>query len=1763
MTAKRKKNYQKGNSVVQPPTKRTRAVQEGRVTAVVEPPRRPLPPEVAEPPVPGSSGIFRQSDQSPQGTRGDAMPTFCSPTAHPSDSPGPSNFEDAAGDGTSAQRHSTPLPGNSGISASRRPAVDPATRLAEAIENTLLAVRESSASEANSRLVNRLTSAKALPTFSGDPFEWLHFKEAYELTSELGGFSERENIARLFGALTGEAREAVRVLLATTRDAKEVMQTLELHYGNKNLIAEKLSSAIKELPHLNSGKVNMVQFSTKLKNTVAAFKSLGLVGYLHSFDLLKSVTGKLPSALIYAFNRYAAETSPEKTNLEKMADFMHREVEVAAAAGTLSLASTSRSDPRMPTKKPRPSEAGYMMRHEPRAGKDDSDAVGCAFCRRSNHLPEACTRFLREPVNIRWRLVRKRRLCFNCLGRDHMRDDCRKGGCAVCRARHHALLHEKRSVTATSKEGRRATKAGKGAPEQAAGASSPTNDVNQGDTYALLDEGSTVTLIDRKLTRQVGVRGPKVNLALKGINDRDAVVSSSEKVSVVLRGTLESHRIEHALAVQDLDLPSQSLPDHLVKHVSDTDHVTLNAYKDAQPKLLLGQDNWPLIVTRELRNIKEHGLALSKSLLGWVLHGTIQSQRGVDRNSLEYLADRVNTLDVRKRESRQELDELVKFYFQMDDFGVRVDAKPRSVHDHAWKTLKETSRYTGDAWETGLLWRSDNVSSIDSFTTARKRLLALEKRLDRDPEYAALYYKEMERLINDGYAKKRVDDTRNARVWYLPHFGVQNASKPGRLRLVFDAAAKTKGVSLNDMLETGPDLLQPLAGVLLRFRQYAVACKADIKDMFLRVKMREEDRDAQRFLWRGRSREIEPEVYTMTSLIFGAKSSPCSAIYIKNRNAEEYKHSEPAPARSIKKNSYMDDFLVSRSCVKETLDLVRNITKINARANFKMHSWASNASAIVNAMTREESMRDGDETRLCDRRGEKVLGLFWDTKTDELAFKADTERIPAEVTRGLRKPTKREYLRVIMSIFDPLGFLAPFTVRSKILMQKIWRSGIGWDDSLRDEENVNWLAWLRTLYQVRGDRVPRCLMPTNCNQTKVQLHVFCDASLEAYAAAAYLRTEVQNGPTNVVLIMAKSRVAPLKPLSVPRMELQAALLAARLAKTLSEELDFNFNQRFLWSDSATVIRWIKGEPRIRQVFVAHRLGEIDDITEGSEWRWVPSKQNPADSATRWSNEATRTATQWYRGPEFLQKLETHWPVEKPLNDTEKKTIDNMEIRKTLVCASRSLPLANLPLAIRVLGWRGLLAVARRVQAAIDRWRSKPRTGISIESVAAAERYWYRVIQAEHFEKEINTIKNGKDLNRDSKIAGLRPYLDECGILRASGRAVNIRESEFNNHPIILDGEHPATRMLIKEFHRRFYHGSSNAVMNELRQTFYIVGLRKALRSLSKRCIVCRLQRAKPHAPMMSALPVGRVAYRQRPFSHCGIDYFGPMLVKIGRRREKRWGVLFTCLTIRAIHLELAHSLSASSTIMALQRLAARRGNPLIMYSDNGTNFKGASRELKEANAGINQEKQQGYALTKGMKWVFNPPDAPHMGGAWERLVRSVKVALQVVLREQAPTEEVLYTMLTEVEHSVNSRPLTQVPVDARDDEALTPNHFLIGSSSGNIKLGRYDAQSKCLRKQWRTAQSFADAFWKRWLREYLPSIIARPKWSERADPLKRGDLVLIVDLQAPRNNWKRGTIIEVYPGSDGEVRIAKVRTSLGDFTRPARKLVRLLKNEEV
>jgi hypothetical protein len=336
-----------------------------------------------------------------------------------------------------------------------------------------------------------------------------------------------------------------------------------------------------------------------------------------------------------------------------------------------------------------------------------------------------------------------------------------------------------------------------------------------------------------------------------------------------------------------------------------------------------------------------------------------------------------------------------------------------------------------------------------------------------------------------------------------------------------------------------------------------------------------------------------------------------------------------------------------------------------------------------------------------------------------------------------------------------------------------------------------------------------------------------------------------------------------------------------------------------------------------------------------------------------------------------------------------------------------------------------------------------------------------------------------------KLWKLSPALDSDGVIILRGRLDHLPATTIvplQKKPVILDGHHPFTKLLVMDYHVRAGHGGREYIANELRQKFWIIGLRGLVKKTWMQCQFCRNRRAKAAAPEMGQIPLERLQQCSRPFIHTGMDYFGPIEVTVGRSRQKRYGALFTCMATRAVHIEIAHSLDTDSAIMAIRRFVSRRGAPEKLFSDNGTNFHGAERELREALEQIDQEKMLTELTQKKTEWKFIPPNSPHMGGVWERLVQSVKRALYSTLKETAPRDEVLLTLMCEAEHMVNSRPLTFVSSDPEDPEALTPNHFLIGRTSANQSPGEFDDADLILRRRWKISQRLSDHFWKRWLR---------------------------------------------------------------------------------
>ncbi|OXA48117.1 uncharacterized protein LOC110855239 [Folsomia candida] len=803
----------------------------------------------------------------------------------------------------------------------------------------------------------------------------------------------------------------------------------------------------------------------------------------------------------------------------------------------------------------------------------------------------------------------------------------------------------------------------------------------------------------------------------------------------------------------------------------------------------------------------------------------------------------------------------------------------------------------------------------------------------------------------------------------------------------------------------------------------------------------------------------------------------------------------------------MDDYLDSKSTVKDAIQIIQGVTEVHRRGGFEITGWVSNSEEIIKLIPEEhrgERMKNFDSD--AGNKVERVLGLHWDTTEDCWSFPINFKKMQSQVINGETHPTKRQILGVVMPIFDPIGLIAHYTVKGKMLLQAVWRSGYGWDDEITGECLDNWKMWIHEFESIKNLKIPRCYATFNCEESEVELHVFCDASELAYAAAAYLR--IDNGRRiETSLVMAKSRVAPLKSISIPRMELIAAVIGTRLGLTVKKELEFEIKRTVYWSDNKTVLCWIKAaDTRRYKQFVAHLVGEILESTEGSNWKWVPTLDNVADDATRNTPSDLTFNARWFRGHEFLcQEAET-WPAEGsgPLKPDESEDIE----MKT-----------------------GFLGVnpATSVQY---------RQAVTPTELAAAEKVWWRKCQKDSFPTEVQLLQDNVDLWKSkqanhSRLLRLSPIMDEDGIIRLKGRIDQALCIGWDTkQPVILDDKHPFVMRMIDYYHRAHQHQGQEAVFNDLRRRYWILGMRSAVKKSWIRCNRCKLNRAKPSFPEMGALPPCRVAAYEAPFTYTGLDYFGPVEVIVGRSVQKRWVALFVCMTSRAIHVEIARRIDTDEAINALRKFMSIRGQPHCILSDNGTNFRGADGELKKA-----------IVTSHGRKLGTDG--------------QVVKTVLKNSLRCRKPTDEVFEVYVKEAADIVNSSPLSHVSTDADDPRSLTAND-LLRPGSGNVEPpGKFIETDHYSKEKWKHAQILVEHFWDSWIQECLPAKVNRKKWHEKKNPDQVGEVVIVVDDQLPRNRWPLGRIIKAHPGEDGQVRAVTVKIAGKEYRRPVVKICRL------
>ncbi|XP_065356286.1 uncharacterized protein LOC135950683 [Calliphora vicina] len=830
-------------------------------------------------------------------------------------------------------------------------------------------------------------------------------------------------------------------------------------------------------------------------------------------------------------------------------------------------------------------------------------------------------KFLNFKVDERWAMVKKLHACFSCLNIGHSTRECRnKKICSVegCQRKHNKLLHKRTPI----------------APVPVQPNTSNTSEPNHNvlncsndnkkllfrvlpvtlygekcsiDIYALFDDGSSITMLDKEIADCVGVRGKSNDLNIQWFGGRSArEPSMTFNLKVSGAGKNKSHLLKNVYAVSNLNLPMQSLSEDEIKvslkHLSNN---SIKPYTNVVPKLLIGLDHAHLVLPSSIKIDNLSGPFACNTELGWVVFGPCKSLSPAPHSCLFVHA-----------EKEQEIYKMVENYFNIENIGVRAAPPIESDDDvRAKRILHESTKRIGNRFQTGLLWKNDKIELPDSYQLALSRLEGIEKKMRRDLNFSAAYSEVINGYIEKGYVRKVPPEDIcliSEKKWYLPHFGVINLNKENKkIRLVFDAAAKVNGTCLNDNLLKGPQYISSLTAILYNFRSGKVAVCADIREMFHQVIIQPSDRISQRFLWRNGDQSKKPNEYEMLVMIFGAACSPCSAIHVMKTNAKEHNDCNPRAIEAILEHHYMDDFVDSFDSIEEAIEISKQVREIHKNGGFELRGFISNSNRVSLALDGASASK----TIPSINNTEKVLGLYWDPVLDAFMFNLKFNKVDQDVISGKKKPTKRQVLSVIMSTFDPLGFLGYFIVGGKLVLRSIWKRDVRWDEPIPDDINIAWERWRSQLKNISNFRLPRFYYPPG-KIKQIQLHIFVDSSEEAFAAVAYWRFVAMDGTIEVSFICSKTKCAPLKKISIPRLELQAAVLGTRIKQNVINEHKIVPETTVLWSDSTTVLKWISSSHRNYKSYVAHRIAEILASTNIDNWKWVATRDNVADDATR-------------------------------------------------------------------------------------------------------------------------------------------------------------------------------------------------------------------------------------------------------------------------------------------------------------------------------------------------------------------------------------------------------------------------------------------------------------------------------------------------------------------------------------------------------------------
>jgi hypothetical protein len=1453
--------------------------------------------------------------------------------------------------------------------------------------------------------------------FNGNLSEWLGFWSQFEKIHLDEELHDSDKFQYLVQSLIPGSR-AYKLVTSYPQSAanyQKVISALTDRFGDKTLLTEVYVRQLIKLVMKNVGGANtkLVDMYDELESNLNALESLDVMQEHSAAFLYPLVESSLTEDVLKAWQRSTLsgyeldEDAIDKSaneRLKQLMKFLRREVKGAKRLSYVreGLGISDKDKMKPPAREKKcSSDPDYSTASGLLAGS--AKVRLCVFCEKA-HDSQNCVSAQSMSYDVKFKKIKEKGACKLCLLPHHIAKTCRSiVKCIICGKRHVTLMCQDLSATRyASGDAKADTQVNEHIPEVHSKLSYSSNVIlqtlmrvirhngNEKRVRALLDSGSQKSYILDKTAVELKLKSKGdvqlCHLLFGGLKQN----SQHQQYEVVIVGRHNNHHkfsvLGHSHICDNIPVMEYGtwLTELKEKGIFVTDLVRPGDYSH-DIELLIGADYYGQLLTGRIEHLS-NGLVAIETRLGWTLSGAL-----IDSQADQCLtvATEVTSMFVREAD----ITEL----WNLETIGIKDHAQQCSkqaindeVKEHFMKTVV---RLEDGRYQVSLPWIDCPRQIPNNKSTAVKRLHNTTAKLQTANKYWN-YDKVFKEWLAEGIIERveNVDDKKLC--YFLPHravFKPQSLTTP--VRPVFDASCKTgRAPCLNQCMEKGPNLLELIPSILLRFREKKIGVTADIRKAFQMIEIAESDRDFLMFLWWENGQSNTVCIYRHRRVVFGVNCSSFLLAAVIELHLKNVSESKMLTAEKLQKSLYVDNCVTSVNTFEEYEIFRQQSIEIMAEAKMDLRQWEC-SSLDVNLAVNEREL-----TNIT-----KVLGLLWNKERDVLSCE-----IPHFVE--MEKVTKRTILSFFSQIYDPIGFTCPAVLLPKLLLQETWVAALGWEETLPTEIVSKFCSWAAEAHLLAHIEICRNIHGSNSDDgSGRQLHVFCDASQVAYATVIFMRSVDVSGVVSVQMVAAKARLSPIKKPTIPRMELLACTIAARLAASVSEALNLSSVQWFYWTDSTTALAWIKGNDEWG-TFVGNRVKDICSLTDASSWRHVSGVHNPADLPSRGCSPSQLLTSRWWEGPDWLRDDETYWPStnsvyneevinsERQLKLSKRTTIctDECIVATALSQSSESywyLRSSNYMKNVRIFAW---------IKRFLTNSRCNMKTSgqLTVDQIKEAELMLFSLVQTTSFAKETNT----------QTINGLEVEKSIDGVFRVRTKLTHSEEAPDFRLPVLLPNKHPLVTSLIQWYHVKHCHAGTQLLMSKLRETVWILRARQEVNKVLHKCPNCLRHSQKGFIVNPAPLPTNRTTMGN-VFQVTGVDLAGPLFLK---NKDKVYITLFTCAVYRCIHLDLVMSLNTEAFMNALERFVSVRGRPSTIYSHNGTNFVGAVNLFKK----LDWHKIEDHCGVRQIQWIFNPPSAAWWGGWWERLVRTVKDLLKRMLGNAKLSYDQLRTSLSHVESVV-------------------------------------------------------------------------------------------------------------------------------------------------